>query len=48
MGEELGVLQAAGRNILRVLKGAFRKQKKIHFVKILKWQNLLIHSINIS
>lgn len=48
MGEELGVLQAEGRNIFRVLKSAFRRQKKSHFVKILKWQNLLIHSINIS
>ena len=48
MGEELGVLQAEGRNIFRVLKGAFRRQKKIHFAKILKWQNLRIHSINIS
>lgn len=48
MGEELGVLQAEGRNIFRVLKGAFRRQKKIPFVKILKWQNLRIHSINIS
>lgn len=48
MGEELGVLQAEGRNIFRVLKSAFRRQKKIHFVKILKRQNLLTHSINIS
>ena len=48
MGEELGILQAEGRNIFRVLKGAFRRQKKIHFVEILEGQNLLIHSINIS
>lgn len=40
------VLQAEGRNIFRVLKRAFRRQKKFTFVKILNGSNLFTHSIN--
>ena len=35
-GEELGVLQAEGRNIFRVLKSAFRRQKKNSLCQDLK------------